>query len=344
MQEVVDELVKGLTSKELMGKMVIILAGYEEEIDKMLKVNQGLRSRFAEKIHFEDLSLETICTAFVEKLGNHNLRDKISDDTKKVLPDLAKILKDHPSFSNYRDVETWAKNTFGTVASRVKLKSCSNIEVTPIDIKNALEDLLRMQGLSNESMTDESKTKKRILPVTPERKLAFKTSSSFSHANPSSTNTTVTTTPPQVETAKETNKSLEPTPFPKTVRAHSEEKSFFTDILPANLAALQSTLDEVNLNSEEGIGKIVDVDESSEFFQGLVRKLTVKLNISPINARELLRKWKQAQAKLKELKTEVAKKKLRAIWRCGVCGRADKPYIACYVAPFIVRYEEHPSS
>ena len=30
------------------------------------------------------------------------------------------------------------------------------------------------------------------------------------------------------------------------------------------------------------------------------------------------------------------------IWRCGVCGRADKPWIACYVAPFIVRYEKVP--
>jgi hypothetical protein len=29
---------------------------------------------------------------------------------------------------------------------------------------------------------------------------------------------------------------------------------------------------------------------------------------------------------------------MQAIWRCGVCGRADKPYIACWVAPYIVRY------
>jgi hypothetical protein len=35
------------------------------------------------------------------------------------------------------------------------------------------------------------------------------------------------------------------------------------------------------------------------------------------------------------------KKKGRVpIWRCAVCGAADKPYIACYVAPYVVRYEE----
>jgi hypothetical protein len=38
----------------------------------------------------------------------------------------------------------------------------------------------------------------------------------------------------------------------------------------------------------------------------------------------------------------VKTKKRQAIWRCGACGRADKPYIACFVAPYIVRYDEVP--
>ena len=44
----------------------------------------------------------------------------------------------------------------------------------------------------------------------------------------------------------------------------------------------------------------------------------------------------------KEIKLAKAdrRKALVPIWRCSVCGRADKPYIACYVAPFILRYEE----
>lgn len=45
------------------------------------------------------------------------------------------------------------------------------------------------------------------------------------------------------------------------------------------------------------------------------------------------------QEKEVELAKATKRKALLPIWRCGVCGRADKPYIACYVAPFIVRYE-----
>jgi hypothetical protein len=28
------------------------------------------------------------------------------------------------------------------------------------------------------------------------------------------------------------------------------------------------------------------------------------------------------------------------MWRCAVCGRADMPYIACYVVPFLVLFDD----
>ena len=42
-----------------------------------------------------------------------------------------------------------------------------------------------------------------------------------------------------------------------------------------------------------------------------------------------------------EMASTLAQKRraLCPIWRCSVCGRADKPYIACYVAPYVVGYE-----
>ena len=43
MTEAVDELVKGLTSPEFQGRVLVVLAGYERDIDEMLAVNTGLR-------------------------------------------------------------------------------------------------------------------------------------------------------------------------------------------------------------------------------------------------------------------------------------------------------------
>lgn len=48
-QEAVDELVDNMTKAKFAGKMVIILAGYDNDMNNLLRVNEGLSSRFAEK-------------------------------------------------------------------------------------------------------------------------------------------------------------------------------------------------------------------------------------------------------------------------------------------------------
>lgn len=47
---------QGLTSLEFKDKLIVILAGYEADIDTMLQANQGLRSRFSEKVQFPDMT------------------------------------------------------------------------------------------------------------------------------------------------------------------------------------------------------------------------------------------------------------------------------------------------
>ena len=62
MQEVVDELVKGLTHEDFKGRLITILAGYDSDMNAMLDANQGLRSRFSEKLVFEDFSPSLVAT------------------------------------------------------------------------------------------------------------------------------------------------------------------------------------------------------------------------------------------------------------------------------------------
>ena len=49
-KEAIDELVDSLTKPQFFGKLVVILAGYTENMNKLLKVNPGLSSRFPEEI------------------------------------------------------------------------------------------------------------------------------------------------------------------------------------------------------------------------------------------------------------------------------------------------------
>lgn len=54
--EAIDALVKGMEDHR--DDLVVILAGYEEEMQEFLKANSGLKSRFPNVVHFEDYSID----------------------------------------------------------------------------------------------------------------------------------------------------------------------------------------------------------------------------------------------------------------------------------------------
>ncbi len=65
--EAVATLVKEMENKR--DKMVIIFAGYTDELNELLKTNPGLRDRIPHKIHFSDYSHEELTQIFVKLLG-----------------------------------------------------------------------------------------------------------------------------------------------------------------------------------------------------------------------------------------------------------------------------------
>lgn len=57
--EAIDALVKGMEDNR--DDLVVILAGYEDEMQEFLKANSGLKSRFPNVVHFEDYSIDELC-------------------------------------------------------------------------------------------------------------------------------------------------------------------------------------------------------------------------------------------------------------------------------------------
>lgn len=57
-QEAMDEIVDCVTKPRYMNKMVIILAGYEQDINRLMQSNPGLTSRFPSTIDFHSLTPE----------------------------------------------------------------------------------------------------------------------------------------------------------------------------------------------------------------------------------------------------------------------------------------------
>ena len=116
MKEAVDEIVNLLTEEEFKGKMCVIFAGYEAEIDEMMsKVNPGLKSRVTMNIRFDAFDSKTTSELFVSQLAKNNKH--LSAKAMSLLPALSEVLVKSPGFASGRDIETWCKRVTRDCAS-----------------------------------------------------------------------------------------------------------------------------------------------------------------------------------------------------------------------------------
>ena len=79
-KEIVDALLKGIEDNR--DDLVVILAGYENDMEKFLSMNPGLKSRFPNKIHFEDYTpYEMYAIAVnIAKSKGYKIADNVEDD------------------------------------------------------------------------------------------------------------------------------------------------------------------------------------------------------------------------------------------------------------------------
>lgn len=110
-QEAIDELVDNITKPRFAGKMVIILAGYDKDMNNLLCVNEGLSSRFADEILFPSLRPEDCLQLLEDKLRESQIGFPSMQDAsiyQQLLESIAEMSR-LPSWGNARDVQTLAK-------------------------------------------------------------------------------------------------------------------------------------------------------------------------------------------------------------------------------------------
>ena len=124
-REAIDELVDCITKPKFAGKLIIILAGYDADIDRLMSVNPGFKSRFPKSIQFEALS-PMACFQLLAECLLKRKRDLTKSDVQldiaflqSSIDDLNQILQcfatlsKTKSWANARDVETLEKAIFG---------------------------------------------------------------------------------------------------------------------------------------------------------------------------------------------------------------------------------------
>lgn len=118
-KEAVDELVSTLTLEQYKGKIIVILAGYDKEINDMLAVNPGLSSRFTEEIIFTNMSPKQCIELLNMELAK---KDVVADTLKDAgsvhyqrMVELLNSLTCLPSWGNARDIIELARRMITTV-------------------------------------------------------------------------------------------------------------------------------------------------------------------------------------------------------------------------------------
>ena len=153
-KEAMDEIVGLMTNERYMNKLVIILAGYDHQMNELLGVNPGLASRFSEEIIFENMTSGQCLELLDKDLRKNNvvvpeLRYKTSEayfEMQDVIEDMIAL----PSWGNARDVKNLGKRLtqqgFANLADGAASESLSAEEVLGV-MKVMLQEQVARQNI-----------------------------------------------------------------------------------------------------------------------------------------------------------------------------------------------------
>jgi predicted kinase len=148
-KEAVDELVDCVTKPQFKGKVVVILAGYSDDIDRLLNVNRGLASRFPEELIFENLKPDSCLELLEKELSRFGVMMSpacrvTSSDTDIQLTQVIEELTKLPSWGNGRDIITISKKLIASAFERAE-DSFEPLVATEVDVLKELCELLTIR-------------------------------------------------------------------------------------------------------------------------------------------------------------------------------------------------------
>lgn len=132
-REAINTLVKAMEDSR--GKLCVIFAGYKNEMEKMLSVNPGMRSRIPFVMDFPDYSrreLQEIAELMLEK---QNYR--ISCEAMTQILDITDIRRKAPNFANAREIRNIIDQTI--LCQNLRTNG-SNREIGLVDVLSYIEN------------------------------------------------------------------------------------------------------------------------------------------------------------------------------------------------------------
>lgn len=119
-QEAVDELIAAIENNK--DSMMVILAGYDKEMEEFLKTNSGFNSRIPNRVHFDDYCVDEMVQIFRYMVKNNRMI--LDADTDEVLRILIEFCSKEADFGNARGVRNLFEKSIRALDTRIReLKS-----------------------------------------------------------------------------------------------------------------------------------------------------------------------------------------------------------------------------
>ncbi|KAI9925314.1 hypothetical protein MW887_006242 [Aspergillus wentii] len=213
-KEAMDEIVDCITKPKFEKKLIIILAGYDGDINRLMTINPGLTSRFPHSMEFNGLNPDDCFKLLTNLLQGR--RKKVHEKGKEFdisalegptsqfaneVRSRFSILSQIPNWANARDVQTLAKAIFGkTMQSVIGTRLA-------VEEKNILAEM--------DSMITDRTNRSNVTPSLPPINLQ-PVAVDDQTATPTETKTSTTTTMAMRQKSPERQESL---PEPKVPEA-----------------------------------------------------------------------------------------------------------------------------
>ena len=121
--------------------LIVILAGYEEEMDHMFTGNPGLKSRVSYHVHFPNYTREELAEIFQKMMGQDGVQagEGLFEAAGKFFSEIPEQAFQAKDFGNARLVRNIYQQAYGIAAVRLDAGRMEDIVISPEDFKKACE-------------------------------------------------------------------------------------------------------------------------------------------------------------------------------------------------------------
>ena len=318
---------------------IVILAGYEREISRMLNRNQGLIGRFSQKIVFEDWKPKQCFTLLRKKTADDKLH--YDETIDQICEEKLRILQHVDGWANARDVITLFNLALQERDQRIYEKPEVKNQLLAEDVQKSLDTMIENRKIFAKNIEKEGHEDQMEQEVFAEKtQKNIKPQFNVQHNVDENTKQSKREEQNEDEIAD------------KLEKHNNQWRDLDVDILglqgKLKEKSLEGLLKQNKITTEEQIASFLEnrhLEKNKRIIERL-KKTLIETGYDEDGLDDvlevLLNKWRELQISTKKLLQKLSQRQIEIIKRCAYCGRSwGTGFNQCtYMGPEIILVQD----